>query len=67
MQHINLSQIIPLLVPLVILELALMVFGLFDLVRREKTRGPKWVWAVVIVLFNLIGPIIYFIFGRGEE
>jgi hypothetical protein len=37
------------------------------LVRREQTRGPKWVWALVIVLVNYIGPIIYFVAGRKEE
>jgi hypothetical protein len=36
------------------------------LIRREKTKGPKWVWALVIILGELIGPIIYFIFGRED-
>jgi hypothetical protein len=40
--------------------------ALVDLVRRERTRGPKWVWAVVIVLVNLIGPVVYLFFGREE-
>jgi hypothetical protein len=44
-----------------------MVVALVDLIRREKTRWlPKWGWALVIILGELIGPIIYFIFGREE-
>jgi hypothetical protein len=65
----NLSEIqkfIPFLIPVVVIELALMIAALVDLVRREQTRGPKWVWALVIVLVNFIGPIIYFVIGRKD-
>jgi hypothetical protein len=58
---------LPLLIPLLLIQLGLMVFAIIDLVRREKTRGPKWVWALVIVFVNFIGPILYFIIGREEE
>jgi uncharacterized membrane protein YhaH (DUF805 family) len=61
------KQYIPLLVPVLMIQLALMIAGLMDLVRREHTRGPKWVWALVIVLGEVIGPIVYFVFGRREE
>jgi hypothetical protein len=44
-----------------------MVIALVDLIRRSRTRGPKWVWVLVIVLINFIGPIIYFVVGRLEE
>ncbi len=60
------KQWIPLLVPVLILELALMAAALVDVIRREKTKGPKWVWIVVIIVFNLIGPLVYFIAGREE-
>jgi len=59
-------QLLPYIIPIVLLQLILMIVALVDLVRREKTRGPKWLWAIVIVLGELIGPIIYFIFGREE-
>ncbi|WP_394141069.1 PLD nuclease N-terminal domain-containing protein [Cytobacillus oceanisediminis] len=52
------------LAPIVIIQLILMVVAIFDLVRIEKTDGPKWVWALVILFINLLGPIMYFIFGR---
>ena len=66
----NLSEIqryIPFLVPVVVIQLILLVTALIDLVRREHTRGPKWVWAIVIVAVNIIGPIIYFVAGRQDE
>ncbi|KAF0826157.1 PLD nuclease N-terminal domain-containing protein [Cytobacillus firmus] len=52
------------LAPIVIIQLILMAFAIIDLVKIEKANGPKWVWALVILFINLLGPIIYFIFGR---
>jgi hypothetical protein len=43
-----------------------MIFALVDLIRRERTKGPKWLWALIIVFVNLIGPILYFIIGRED-
>jgi DMSO reductase anchor subunit len=62
----NLASIIPYLIPILILQLGLMIFALLDLVRRERTRGPKWLWALIIIIGELIGPIIYFVIGRED-
>ena len=62
----NISSLVPYLIPIVLLQLGLMVFALVDLIRRERTNGPKWVWALVIVFVNLIGPIVYLVAGREE-
>lgn len=59
-------EILPYIIPLVLLQLTLMIVALVDISRREKTRGPKWVWILVVVFGELIGPIIYFIFGRQD-
>jgi hypothetical protein len=58
---------IPFLVPVLIIQLGLITAALIDLVRRERTRGPKWLWVLIILLINFIGPIVYFVFGRAEE
>ena len=63
----ELLRLLPLLAPLLLIQLALIAAGLIDLARRERTRGPKWAWALVIVLFSMIGPVVYFLFGREEE
>ena len=57
---------LPLLIPIILIQLTLVVFALADLLRREYTRGPKWVWVLVILFVNMIGPIIYFLVGRDE-
>ncbi|UCH59265.1 MAG: PLDc_N domain-containing protein [Anaerolineales bacterium] len=58
---------LPLLIPLFLIQLALMIFALLDIARREKLRGPKWVWVVVVIFINIIGPLVYFVLGREEE
>lgn len=63
----RLQEYLPFLVPLVLVQLALMATALIDLFRRPRTKGPKWMWALVIVFINLIGPIVYFLIGREEQ
>lgn len=46
-------------------EMALAIWALIDLIRRERVLGDrKWIWALVILLINGIGPIIYLVIGR---
>lgn len=61
-------EMLPFLIPLLILQLALLVVALVDLIKRQKVRGDnKVLWALLIVLVNVIGPVVYLIFGREEE
>jgi hypothetical protein len=53
-------------ISVVLLQLILMIIALVDLYKREATHGPKWIWALVIILGVLFGPIVYFLFGRKE-
>lgn len=62
----ELMKYLPLLIPVILVELGLLAFALVDWIRREKTKGPKWVWLLVILLVSTFGPIIYLIFGRDE-
>jgi hypothetical protein len=56
-----------LFVPLFVLEVALMVIALVDVVRRERVRGGnKVLWILLIVLVSVIGPLAYLLFGRLE-
>ncbi|MFB6466429.1 PLD nuclease N-terminal domain-containing protein [Cytobacillus sp. Hz8] len=53
-----------LVAPLIAIEAILLIVALIDLARIHATNGPKWVWAIVIIFVSIIGPILYFIFGR---
>jgi predicted ABC-type exoprotein transport system permease subunit len=60
------KEFIPFLIPILIIQLGLMIYALVDLLKREKTKGPKWMWVLIIVLVNLIGPVLYLLIGREE-
>lgn len=60
-------EIIKLLAPLILVQFILMLVAFIDLFRSQHTKGPKWVWGLIIVGFNLFGPIVYFLFGRGSS
>ncbi len=62
----TIKDLIPLLIPILLIQLALVVAALWDLAKRPKTRGPKWLWVCIILFVNLLGPIIYFVVGREE-
>ena len=61
-----LKDLLPLLIPVLIIQYALVIAAVIDLSRQEKVRGSKMVWLFVIVLINFIGPILYFVIGRDE-
>ncbi|MEK4091103.1 MULTISPECIES: PLD nuclease N-terminal domain-containing protein [unclassified Viridibacillus] len=60
------SSLLLMLLPIIIIQFILMIVALVDLVKIPQTNGPKWLWAIVIVFANILGPIIYFIFGRKQ-
>ncbi len=64
----DIGPILPLLIPLIALQLALLVVALYDLTRPERRvrGGNKLLWGIVIVLVELVGPLIYFLFGRED-
>ena len=46
-------------------QLATQVYALVDLARRDQVfGGRKWLWALIIVLGNLMGAIGYLVAGR---
>ena len=64
----ELQKYLPLIAPLLIIELVLLAIALVDLIRREEVKYlPKWGWALIILLISMIGPIAYLILGREES
>lgn len=41
-----------------------MIGTYLDLWKRPKTRGPKWIWGILIFLVNYLGPAFYLVWGR---
>jgi hypothetical protein len=68
MAELKPEQIIALVAPIIVIEFGLLIAALIDLGRDERRvrGGSKLVWALVIVLVNIVGPILYFVAGREE-
>ena len=60
-------KLLPFIIPLVLLQLILMIVALVDLSKRERVKYlPKWLWVIIIILGELLGPILYFVLGRED-
>jgi hypothetical protein len=61
-------NMLPLVIPLAILELGLMIWAIVNIATRKAVRfNNKALWIIIVVLVSVIGPIVYFAFGRVEE
>ena len=64
----TLIQYLPILVPIFVIQLVLLVLGLYDLFQED--RRVRWfgkpVWACIIFLVNIVGPLLYFFAGRED-
>ena len=62
------TEALPFILPLLVLQLILIGVSLWDLTRPERQvkGGNKWVWALVIVFGQLVGPLVYLFVGRED-
>lgn len=59
---------LPLFIPVIIAEVILAVTALIHVLRHPHYRfGNKIMWALIVLFIQVIGPIAYFVLGRGEE
>lgn len=55
-----------LIAPILIVQLILLVLALVDWMKQENTRGPRLLWLFIILFVNILGPFLYFLFGKKE-
>lgn len=59
---------LPILIPLIVVQVAFGLIALIHVLRHPHYRfGTKIMWAFIVMFINIFGPIIYFVFGRGED
>lgn len=60
-------EYLPFLLPLIIIQFVLQIVALVHLLKHPNYRfGNKIFWIIFILLGQMIGPIVYFVFGREE-
>lgn len=58
---------LPLFIPLVLLNIGLMITALIHVLRHPNYRfGNKALWIILVIFLQFFGPVIYFVFGKGE-
>ena len=64
----NVSQYLPFLIPLAVIEVALLAAALIHIFTHKTCRvGNRAIWVIVSIVLNIIGPILYFTLGRSDE
>jgi hypothetical protein len=64
----TLKDALPYLIPLLVLEIVLLFIAVVDIDRRQYITGnSNLIWLLVVVIFGIIGPIVYFVFGRNKK
>ena len=68
MPSINISEILPFLIPLIIAQFALLGYTLYHIFTHNTyKRWDRVTWLIItIVLMNFVGPILYFVFGKED-
>ena len=63
---LELREILPFLIPLVIVEFVLLIYTLHHiLTHKTYKRGSRTLWLIVTIAgMQFIGPILYFLLGR---
>lgn len=63
-----LIEYLPFIAPLILLQIGLAIFSAIHVVRHPHYRfGNRMMWLLVVLLIQWIGPLVYFVFGRGDE
>lgn len=63
----KLVEYLPLLIPIIVLQLGLTIAAIVHILRHKTYRiGNRTIW-ILVSFIQIVGPIAYFVFGRGDE
>ena len=65
----TLKDILPFLIPLIIVEFALLAYTLHHILTHQHyKRGNRVLWFIVtLVGMEFIGPVLYFVLGKEDN
>jgi len=63
----TMMDFLPFLIPLIVIQVGLTIASLVHVLRHKTyRRGSRPLW-VVVSFISIIGPVLYFTIGKGEE
>ncbi|WP_068982929.1 PLD nuclease N-terminal domain-containing protein [Lysinibacillus xylanilyticus] len=66
LNQLDWASILPIILPFLFVGFVLIIVALFDLYRHRDTRENILMWTIIILFFNTIGSVLYFIIGRKD-
>lgn len=62
--EIDWPKILPLVLPIILFNLLLIGVALYDWYKRKVLILSPYIWLIIILLLQLLGPILYLVIGR---
>ncbi|MGE7941382.1 PLD nuclease N-terminal domain-containing protein [Lysinibacillus xylanilyticus] len=66
LNQLDWASILPIILPFLFVGFVLIIVALFDLYRHRDSRENILMWTIIILFFNTIGSVLYFIIGRKD-
>lgn len=65
----QLSEYLPLLIPLIVAELGLLAYTIWHILTHKNYKhGNRVLWLIIAIIgMEFIGPILYFLFGKEDN
>jgi len=61
-------ELLKIIWPLIVIQLAVQIYAIVDIVKRKKTKNlSPVVWIIICILGEIIGPIVYLLIGKSED
>ena len=68
MNKTQVIDIMKMIWPIIVIQLTLQIYAIVDIAKRRKTKNlSPAIWIVVIIFGEIIGSIIYLLFGKSED
>jgi hypothetical protein len=64
----EIMKYLPFLLPIFLVQLTLMLTALIHVLKHKSYRfGNRILWIIIVVVIGIVGPVLYFTIGKGEE
>lgn len=64
----TIQDLLPILIPVVLTQWTLAIVAFIHVLRHPNYRfGNRIMWILIVLFIQFVGPIVYFLFGRGED
>ncbi|TKH15733.1 PLDc_N domain-containing protein [Bacillus wiedmannii] len=67
LKDMDIMAFLPIILPVIAVGALLVFIALIDLYRHRKTRKNVFVWTLIIIFVNVLGPVLYFVIGRKDS